>query len=154
MECGALRGKIKSLISVDQCDLIVRRENPVVSHLSRYLGTPKERIIHQRYGSGDRVTGKVREGIACPRSNRGLRGQAFRHVHQREVCDARNRAESRVDAPSPECAKTGRPNRCDSARPKRTILSTEITLWQITEAVRSEERRVGKECRSRWWRYD
>src|SRR5687768_18420226 len=27
-------------------------------------------------------------------------------------------------------------------------------LWMVAMMVRSEERRVGKECRRRWWPYD
>src|SRR5688572_20899365 len=36
-------------------------------------------------------------------------------------------------------------NECSSNPPRISLL---------TPAVRSEERRVGKECRSRWWRYE
>src|SRR5205814_7480641 len=34
----------------------------------------------------------------------------------------------------------------------RLVLSSESTAARMTR-IRSEERRVGKECRSRWWAY-
>ena len=33
------------------------------------------------------------------------------------------------------------------------VVSTEISIWIVAKLLRSEERRVGKECRSRWSPY-
>ena len=41
-------------------------------------------------------------------------------------------------------------------RPLVSILLLVLAIfltWKIYDGVRSEERRVGKECRSRWWAY-
>src|SRR5688500_20188667 len=49
--------------------------------------------------------------------------------------------------PRPLCLRRRRPRRLCRSRPRRLCP-------RRSRRRRSEERRVGKECRSRWWTYD
>src|SRR6266568_5407548 len=100
VKCRSKDGKVEPLVPINQRDLGMRREQAVVSHLSRSLRTADKSAARRNI-----VSVKVGEGVSARRSDRRLGRQVLGNVRDANVQDARSQPQRSQGSAAREHAK-------------------------------------------------